>query len=441
MTFVNAVLDAVIVIAGGGAGGVPGLIETALVTAIPVLIGFLAALLGIGGLADKVKKLFQSLSKPVMKAVDWIVGKIATFGKKLWGKMKAGAAKLKDKFVRKKDQHAAGAAGPEHERRAIADAERILSTKPTREHVESRLPGISRRHGVPLRLVTEPKHAGDEYVHVQTMSTDSHDLAEETDPELQKLEAVLGKPTVEALRTELGNAEVIALVKAIGPYGVQKLADGLAPSVVKSLLAQLDAALLSKVFKGRQPATGTEFKKLIDQFGAADIVLLAQDLGGKLAQILRWDMFSLDPAQEQRLAAGHGQTAKTLPPLEGKLVADVRAILIGRGMTLAASAADHEMYTHTDHSVVRLKTGPLAFGPYTPFPHAVMEVTKTTGDVGKEAVYGKFAEGGQVIPKGINQAEDQLKQWFASKAGKRPSQAQVDAMMDMWGKVGHVRLR
>ena len=89
MTFVNAVLDAVIVIAGGGAGGVPGLIETALATALPVLIGFLAALLGIGGLADKVKKLFQSLSKPVMKAVDWIVGKIAAFGKKLWAKLRA----------------------------------------------------------------------------------------------------------------------------------------------------------------------------------------------------------------------------------------------------------------------------------------------------------------------------------------------------------------
>lgn len=95
LAFVNAVLDAVIAIAGGGAGGVPGLIETALATAIPVLIGFLAALLGIGGLADKVKKLFQSLSKPVMKAVDWIVGKIVGLAKKLWAKIK-GKGKGKD---------------------------------------------------------------------------------------------------------------------------------------------------------------------------------------------------------------------------------------------------------------------------------------------------------------------------------------------------------
>jgi hypothetical protein len=96
IAFVNAILDAVIAIAAGGAGGVPGLIETALATAIPVLIGFLAALLGIGGLADKVKKFFQALSKPVMKAVDWVVDKIVAFGKKIWAKLKGKGKQGKD---------------------------------------------------------------------------------------------------------------------------------------------------------------------------------------------------------------------------------------------------------------------------------------------------------------------------------------------------------
>ena len=86
--FINAVLDAIIAIAGGGAGGVPALIENALSTSVPVLIGALAAILGIGGIANKVKNFFQSLSKPVLKAVDWIVDKIVTFGKKIWAKLK-----------------------------------------------------------------------------------------------------------------------------------------------------------------------------------------------------------------------------------------------------------------------------------------------------------------------------------------------------------------
>ena len=50
----------------------------------PVLIGALAAILGIGGIAEKVQKFFQALAKRVMKAVDWVVDKIAAVGKKIW---------------------------------------------------------------------------------------------------------------------------------------------------------------------------------------------------------------------------------------------------------------------------------------------------------------------------------------------------------------------
>ncbi|MFB7936136.1 hypothetical protein [Streptomyces sp. NPDC056049] len=86
--FVNAVLDAVIQIANGGAAGVPKMVETALAASIPLLIGFLAALLGIGNLANKVKSVFQAVSKPVNRAIDKIVDFIATKGKALWQKLK-----------------------------------------------------------------------------------------------------------------------------------------------------------------------------------------------------------------------------------------------------------------------------------------------------------------------------------------------------------------
>ncbi|MFD1324087.1 phage tail family protein, partial [Micromonospora sonneratiae] len=99
--FVNAVLDAVIAIAKGGTGGVPTLIENALAKSIPVLIGALAAILGIGGIANKVKSFFQTLTKPVRKAVDWIVDKIVAIGKKLWTKLKVRAGKVRDRFGRR----------------------------------------------------------------------------------------------------------------------------------------------------------------------------------------------------------------------------------------------------------------------------------------------------------------------------------------------------
>ncbi|WHX16730.1 hypothetical protein QFW82_06630 [Streptomyces malaysiensis subsp. malaysiensis] len=86
--FVNAVLDAVIAIANGGAAGVPKTIETALAASIPLLIGLLASLLGIGGLANKIKQVFQKVSRPVNRAIDKIVTKIAQAAKKLWSKVK-----------------------------------------------------------------------------------------------------------------------------------------------------------------------------------------------------------------------------------------------------------------------------------------------------------------------------------------------------------------
>ncbi|TXL89381.1 DNA/RNA non-specific endonuclease [Streptomyces sp. IB2014 016-6] len=88
--FVNAVLDAVIQIANGAQAGVPKLVESALAASVPLLIGFLAALLGIGGLANKVRSVFQSVSRPVTRAIDKIVDFIARRAKALRPKKRNG---------------------------------------------------------------------------------------------------------------------------------------------------------------------------------------------------------------------------------------------------------------------------------------------------------------------------------------------------------------
>ncbi|MEU5718581.1 hypothetical protein AB0G71_22935 [Streptomyces sp. NPDC020403] len=86
--FVNAVLDAVIAIANGGQAGVPKLVEAALASSVPLLIGFLASLLGIGSLANKVKSVFHAVARPVNRAIDKIVDFIAKQGRTLWQKLK-----------------------------------------------------------------------------------------------------------------------------------------------------------------------------------------------------------------------------------------------------------------------------------------------------------------------------------------------------------------
>ncbi|MFI5771884.1 hypothetical protein ACIA74_25795 [Streptomyces sp. NPDC051658] len=100
--FVNAVLDAVIAIANGGSAGVPKMVEAALAASVPLLIGFLASLLGIGNLANKVKSVFHAVAKPVNRAIDKIVNFIAKKGKALWNKLKG---KGKDKRNNDKSGH------------------------------------------------------------------------------------------------------------------------------------------------------------------------------------------------------------------------------------------------------------------------------------------------------------------------------------------------
>ncbi|MBB5936604.1 phage tail protein [Streptomyces zagrosensis] len=91
--FVNAVLDAVIAIAGGGSAGVPKMVEAALAASIPLLIGFLAALVGVGGLANKVKSVLRAAGRPVGRAIDRIVGVIARRGRAIWGRLQGDKKK------------------------------------------------------------------------------------------------------------------------------------------------------------------------------------------------------------------------------------------------------------------------------------------------------------------------------------------------------------
>ncbi|MEU3449850.1 hypothetical protein AB0H29_21910 [Streptomyces thermolilacinus] len=89
--FVHAVLDAVIAIARGGSGGVPALIERALARSIPVLLGVLAAILGVGGIAARVRQIVQRLAAPVGRAVDQVIDKIVGLVRRLWAKVRPGS--------------------------------------------------------------------------------------------------------------------------------------------------------------------------------------------------------------------------------------------------------------------------------------------------------------------------------------------------------------
>ncbi|MGY3340747.1 hypothetical protein ACVW0K_006846 [Streptomyces filamentosus] len=154
--FVNAVLDAVIQIANGGAAGVPKTVETALAASIPLLIGFLASLLGIGSLANKVKSVFQAASKPVNRAIDKLVDFIAKKGKALWQKLRPGTkgGKEQKEGAGRKPKSKEGDERSDRQKRdavqaAVRDVEEIMRRPDsTRVEVLKALPAIKRRRRV-----------------------------------------------------------------------------------------------------------------------------------------------------------------------------------------------------------------------------------------------------------------------------------------------------
>ncbi|MBH2042039.1 MAG: hypothetical protein I8H87_00575 [Comamonadaceae bacterium] len=94
MALVEAVVNSVYAIATGAIGGAISWIEKSLASAIPLVIGFLARLIGLGGISEKIKGFIKKVQAKVDQAIDKAIAKVVALVKKLFGSIKAGAKKL-----------------------------------------------------------------------------------------------------------------------------------------------------------------------------------------------------------------------------------------------------------------------------------------------------------------------------------------------------------
>src|SRR6185312_15132701 len=169
--FVNTVLDSVADVVRGNISAVVGKIEDVLGQMVPILIGFLADLIGLGGIGEKIHSIIQTLQKPVNKALDFIIatglklagpiirGIAGISGKvkakvaagKAWvkGKVDAGKAYVKGKAAGIKAKLTGKKSGDEGLAAARAEADRALTAPgATPESVRGALPGIKSAHGL-----------------------------------------------------------------------------------------------------------------------------------------------------------------------------------------------------------------------------------------------------------------------------------------------------
>ena len=85
LDLVNAVIDSVAAIVAGSLGAAANKIETALANMIPLLIGFLAELIGLGGISKKVRDFIERVRNAVDKAIDKGIAKVIGIVKRIGG--------------------------------------------------------------------------------------------------------------------------------------------------------------------------------------------------------------------------------------------------------------------------------------------------------------------------------------------------------------------
>jgi hypothetical protein len=93
LALVNSVIDSITAIAAGNVSAAAQYIENSLAKAVPLLIGFLADLLGLGGIAKKVQNIIAKIRAPIDKAIQWVVKKVVALAKKFLAKLGFGNKK------------------------------------------------------------------------------------------------------------------------------------------------------------------------------------------------------------------------------------------------------------------------------------------------------------------------------------------------------------
>jgi len=82
---VNAIINALGTIVAGNIGAMAQAVEGALNRILPVVIGFLASLLGLGGISEKIRQVIEKIQAPVNKAIDWVIEKGLAVARKIAG--------------------------------------------------------------------------------------------------------------------------------------------------------------------------------------------------------------------------------------------------------------------------------------------------------------------------------------------------------------------
>jgi len=89
-SLVQTIMGSMLDIAGGAIGQTAQAIENVLARAMPTVINFLAHILGLGGLAEKIKSIIQRIRSPIDRVLNWILSMAVRAARKIGGALGGG---------------------------------------------------------------------------------------------------------------------------------------------------------------------------------------------------------------------------------------------------------------------------------------------------------------------------------------------------------------
>lgn len=219
IALVNAIIDSVSAIVKGNISVAATMVENALAKAIPVAIGFLASLLGLGDISSTIRKTIDKAQEPINKAIDWVIN-LAVKGVKAVGKLVTRAFGKKDEKP-VKDEKEVETGDAAHDAKVTAglnaiDEEEVSVApggRPSKEQAEAIAARVKEHHPV-FQSITVVD-GGDHWIYSWTASK-GNKPGHKIDPEVKavivrlrkipankgvgKLIQILSKPLTENMR-------------------------------------------------------------------------------------------------------------------------------------------------------------------------------------------------------------------------------------------------
>jgi hypothetical protein len=151
LTLANAVVDSVLAIAKGSLGAAAAFVENALARAVPLVITFLADLLGLGGISDTIKSWVEKGREYVNMAIDWVINKavslVKAVGSMLFGKEEKKEEKPDERSQEEKERDV---------KQAVADGRALAKTSEiTKQEIEEKLPAIREEYRLTTLALVE----------------------------------------------------------------------------------------------------------------------------------------------------------------------------------------------------------------------------------------------------------------------------------------------